>query len=248
MDEMAELQMPLLGDAVAHKLLLRHALAGQPASHAKTLPTSISEDLVHEVTRECGGLPLCLMLTGSAICTEGADLPSSWENFRDKLRVLPSHGVDHTSLSRCKLSYDVLTPALKQRMQEWAPFPEDEPLPVESIVSDWSAFLPLLPSSTDTLQYGQLDLQELKCHSLVFHDEASRECYVHDIVWSMMKQECEDSSKTVGEQFAAQCVNVRCMHSYELNSSLFCGCAPQQCPCVAHKSRPSAPHCYRASL
>jgi hypothetical protein len=63
MDEMAELQMQLLEDEAARKLLFRHALARQPASHANTLPTSISENLVHEVTRECGGLPLCLMLT-----------------------------------------------------------------------------------------------------------------------------------------------------------------------------------------
>jgi hypothetical protein len=39
--------------------------------------------------------------------------------------------------------------------------------------------------------------------------------------------------KTVGNQFAAQCVNVRCMHIYDLHASLFCGCAPQQCLCVA---------------
>jgi Leucine-rich repeat (LRR) protein len=195
-NEMAEVKMKLLDEEAARKLILRHALS---RSQATSLPASISNDLVQEVTKECGGLPLCLVLIGSAICAEGADLPASWENFRDKLRVLPSHGFDQTSLKRCKLSYDVLSPALRQCMREWAAFPEDERLSVHFIVSVWSAFLPLLPSSTDALQYGRHQLKELQSRSLVFHDEINEECYVHDIVWSMMKEECEGLSKTVGE-------------------------------------------------
>ena len=93
------------------------------------------------------------------------------------------------AVSRCRVSYDALPPALQDCFCDFAAYPEDWRVPGHEIVALWAAKVPLPDAAAETRARHLLG--ELEARSMVLRDHNG--CYVHDVMREVARAACGES-------------------------------------------------------
>ncbi|XP_044511659.1 probable disease resistance protein At4g33300 [Mangifera indica] len=111
--------------------LFCHAAFGQ-----KTIPPAANENLVKEIVKECGGLPLALKVIGASL----KDRPEKyWASAQKRLSrgqpICESHEIN--LLYRMAISVEDLSEKVKECFLDLGSFPEDRKIPMEVLINTW---------------------------------------------------------------------------------------------------------------
>ncbi|PKA66957.1 Putative disease resistance protein RGA3 [Apostasia shenzhenica] len=175
---------PLLGLSMYDCWLLFESRAFGSAEGAKN-PNLI--EIGKEIVKKCGGIPLAAKALGSLLRFKRTE--SEWLAIKDSELWKLSDDENYEVLPALKLSYDHLTPTLKQCFAYCSIFPKDHMIKTDILVQLWSAEGFLQPSevgiSSEEIGFRYVD--ELLARSLFQKGEDSiggveREVKMHDLV------------------------------------------------------------------
>eukprot|EP00892_Ulva_mutabilis_P009101 jgi/Ulvmu1/6563/UM003_0200.1 len=175
LDNLTVLAVPTLCAEHAAELLRTHALAGGAATPAG------GDGVLAALAAACMPVPLALQQVGAAVAGRGLD------EWREVLRRVeeaagPDGDAESATLQQCKLSYDMLPPALQECFLHCAAYPEAMAVPHEELQALWAAQAPLPCEEAHTR--AAMQLQELLRRRMIMRDEAGA-CVVHDVMWQI---------------------------------------------------------------
>ena len=111
-----------------------------------------------EIVKKCGGIPLAIRTIGSMLFSK--NLETEWQPFYDKelSKILEN---DNGVLASLWLSYDHLSPSLKDCFAYCALFPKDYEIDIETLITLWMSQGFLEPNS-------QEDFKDLGYHYFLY--------------------------------------------------------------------------------
>ncbi|XP_011071841.1 putative late blight resistance protein homolog R1A-10 [Sesamum indicum] len=144
------------------------------------------EDVGREIARNCGGLPLAIVVIGGLLYKESR----TWRNWRSIAENLNSvfSKDDEQCLEILGLSYNRLPHRLKPCFLYMGVFPEDSEIPVSKLINLWAAEGFLKPSTSKTLEeVAEEYLKDLIERSLILACKRScngriKTCNIHDLL------------------------------------------------------------------
>nr|GMC51315.1 putative disease resistance protein RGA3 [Ipomoea batatas]GME09588.1 putative disease resistance protein RGA3 [Ipomoea batatas] len=181
-------QLDLISDSDAWLLLSRIAFSGRREEECEKL-----KDIGQKIAQKCKGLPLASKVMGSLLCFK--DTRDDWQNVLDN-KIWELEEVVTDLFPHLYLSYNDLTPKMKQCFSYCAVFPKDYEIEVDKLIRIWMAQGYVTMESKGRELFGGLVMcsffQDLKKDDMDFNIIIS--CKMHDIVHDfaqfLTKNEC----------------------------------------------------------
>ncbi|XP_031129954.1 disease resistance protein RGA2-like [Ipomoea triloba] len=124
-------QLDLISDSEAWLLFSRIAFSGRSEEDCEKL-----KDIGHKIAQKCKGLPLAVKVMGSLLCFKHTR--DDWQNVLDN-KIWESDEVVTELFPHLYLSYNDLTPNMKQCFSYCAVFPKDYKMKVDMLIRIWMA-------------------------------------------------------------------------------------------------------------
>ncbi|XP_019178931.1 PREDICTED: putative disease resistance protein RGA3 [Ipomoea nil] len=181
-------QLDLISDSEAWLLLSRIAFSGRREEDCEEL-----KDIGQKIVQKCKGLPLAASVMGRLLRFK--DTKDDWQNVLDN-KIWELEKVVTDLFPHLYLSYNDLTPKMKQCFSYCAVFPKDYEIKVEKLIRIWMAQGYLTMESKGRELFGGLAMrsffQDLKKDHMDSNIIIS--CKMHDIVHDfaqfLTKNEC----------------------------------------------------------
>ncbi|XP_020548010.1 putative late blight resistance protein homolog R1B-14 [Sesamum indicum] len=172
-------QMRFLNEADSWNLLCKKVFG------EKDCPPEL-EDVGREIARNCGGLPLAIVVIGGLLYKDSRTW-RNWRSIAENLNSILSKD-DEQCLEILGLSYNRLPHRLKPCFLYMGVFPEDSEIPVSKLINLWAAEGFLKPSTSKTLEeVAEEYLKDLIERSLLLVCKRScngriKTCNIHDLL------------------------------------------------------------------
>nr|GLL30342.1 putative disease resistance protein RGA3 [Ipomoea trifida] len=124
-------KLDLISDSEAWLLLSRIAFSGRREEDCEKL-----KDIGQKIAQKCKGLPLAAKVMGSLLCFK--DTRDDWQNVLDN-KIWELEEVVTELFPHLYLSYNDLTPKMKQCFSYCAVFPKDYKMKVDMLIRIWMA-------------------------------------------------------------------------------------------------------------
>ncbi|KAG0568377.1 hypothetical protein KC19_6G015700 [Ceratodon purpureus] len=167
--------VPLLPKSEAWKLFCYHAFgAGRP-------PQGL-EKIAKDVCKQCGGLPLALVVIGGTMY-DAMEL-CQWKFAMSRFKESQGENPYEILFHRMKFSYDKLDDVKKKCFLYFAAFPEDARIPTEKLFSIWQAEQLFVDCNEDEEAFykGMTTLISLADQSLIELSEDGKTATIHDVL------------------------------------------------------------------
>ncbi|XP_031131444.1 putative disease resistance protein RGA3 [Ipomoea triloba] len=169
-------QLDLISDSEAWLLFSRIAFSGRSEEDCEKL-----KDIGHKIAQKCKGLPLAVKVMGSLLCFKHTR--DDWQNVLDN-KIWESDEVVTELFPHLYLSYNDLTPKMKQCFSYCAVFPKDYEMEVDELIRIWMAQGYVTTESKGRELFGGLAMrsffQDLKKDDM--DSNIIKSCKMHDIV------------------------------------------------------------------
>nr|GMD60020.1 putative disease resistance protein RGA3 [Ipomoea batatas] len=169
-------QLDVISDSKAWLLLSRIAFSGRREEDCEKL-----KDIGQKIAQKCKGLPLAAKVMGSLLCFK--DTRDDWQNVLDN-KIWELEEVVTELFPHLYLSYNDLTPKMKQCFSYCAIFPKDYEMKVDMLIRIWMAQGYVTMESKGRELFGGLAMrsffQDLKKDDMDSNIIIS--CKMHDIV------------------------------------------------------------------
>ncbi|XP_019178850.1 PREDICTED: putative disease resistance protein RGA3 isoform X2 [Ipomoea nil] len=180
--------LDLISDEEAWLLLSRKAFSGRREEDCEKL-----KDIGQKIAQKCKGLPLAAKVMGSQLCFK--DTRDDWQNVLDS-KIWELEEVKTDLFPHLYLSYNDLTPKMKQCLSYCAVFPKDYEIKVDKLIRIWMAQGYVTMESKGRELFGGLAMRSF-FQDLEKDDMDSNiiiSCKMHDIVHDfaqfLTKNEC----------------------------------------------------------
>ncbi|KAK4437203.1 putative late blight resistance proteinR1B-14 [Sesamum alatum] len=150
------------------------------------------EDIGKAIARNCGGLPLAIVVIGGLLSKERTR-PEYWRNLAENLSSIVTKD-DEQCLEILGLSYNRLPHRLRACFLYMAVFPEDYEIPVPKLIRLWAAEGFLKPDASKSLEdLAEEYLDDLIERNLILVSKRSangkiRTCNIHDLLRNLCLQ------------------------------------------------------------
>nr|GME14521.1 putative disease resistance protein RGA3 [Ipomoea batatas] len=203
-------QLDLISDSEAWLLFSRIAFSGRREEDCEKL-----KDIGQKIAQKCKGLPLAVKVMGSLLCFK--DTRDDWQNVLDN-KIWELEEVVTELFPHLYLSYNDLTPKMKQCFSYCAVFPKDYKMKVDMLIRIWMAQGYVTMESKGRELFGGLAMrsffQDLKKDDM--DSSIIKSCKMHDIVHDfaqfLTRNECyniDQHDDKVGFK------NLRHLHSWQ---------------------------------
>ncbi|XP_019160659.1 PREDICTED: disease resistance protein RGA2-like [Ipomoea nil] len=194
-------RMELISDLDAWLLLSRIAFSGRGEMDCEKL-----KDIGQKIAQKCRGLPLAVKVMGSLLRCK--DTEEKWQDVFDS-KIWEMEEVETYLFPHLYLSYDDLTPKMKQCFSYCAVFPKDYEIEVDKLVRIWMAQGYL--TTTNGSDQNQMELkgrevfENLVMRSLFqdlkkdYKESNIISCKMHDIVHDFAEFLTKNERYSVGQ-------------------------------------------------
>ncbi|XP_031130376.1 disease resistance protein RGA2-like [Ipomoea triloba] len=169
-------QLDLISDSDAWLLLSRIAFSGRREEDCEKL-----KDIDQKIAQKCKGLPLAARVMGSLLCFK--DTRDAWQNVLNN-KIWELEEVVTNLYPHLYLSYNDLTPKMKQCFAYYAVFPKDYEIEIDELIRIWMAQGYVMTESKGRELFGGLAMrsffQDLKKDDM--DSNIIKSCKMHDIV------------------------------------------------------------------
>ncbi|KAL0440904.1 UNVERIFIED_CONTAM: putative late blight resistance proteinR1B-16 [Sesamum radiatum] len=154
------------------------------------------EDIGKVIARNCGGLPLAIVVIGGLLSKESRR-QEYWRNLAENLSSVVTKEDDKQCLEILGLSYNRLPQRLRACFLYMAVFPEDYEIPVAKLIRLWAAEGFLKPNASKTLEdLAEEYLDDLIERNLILVSKRSangkiRTCNIHDLLRNLCLQNAQ---------------------------------------------------------
>ncbi|KAL0342837.1 UNVERIFIED_CONTAM: putative late blight resistance proteinR1B-16 [Sesamum calycinum] len=154
------------------------------------------EDIGKAIARNCGGLPLAIVVIGGLLSKESRR-QEYWRNLAENLSSVVTKEDDKQCLEILGLSYNRLPQRLRACFLYMAVFPEDYEIPVAKLIRLWAAEGFLKPNASKTLEdLAEEYLDDLIERNLILVSKRSangkiRTCNIHDLLRNLCLQNAQ---------------------------------------------------------
>ncbi|KAL0284406.1 UNVERIFIED_CONTAM: putative late blight resistance proteinR1A-10 [Sesamum angustifolium] len=154
------------------------------------------EDIGKAIARNCGGLPLAIVVIGGLLSKESRRR-EYWRNLSENLSSVVTKEDDKQCLEILGLSYNRLPQRLRACFLYMAVFPEDYEIPVAKLIRLWAAEGFLKPNASKSLEdLAEEYLDDLIERNLILVSKRSangkiRTCNIHDLLRNLCLQNAQ---------------------------------------------------------